>query len=124
MIIQLANIGAGFVLGAPQLKKIAGIREHVHKVHGKLELYRREMGMGEFALGVIALLHRAMVIDVPIWNFGSSYPQAIAAIAMGLLLAEHTFKKYPVSRDIVKILSPHAEWIGIAGIAVGFFSIL
>lgn len=122
MIIQTANIIAGFALAAPKLKEL-GAREHIANAEGRISGFRGSIGVIELALGAAALLERMGLVFFFAPSFGSSYPQAIAAIAMGLILASHLFDKFTAIHGLIGHLRDNAEWIGIAGMAVGLFSL-
>lgn len=123
MILQLANIVCGFLLAASRLKEF-GARETIEKLEAALSPYRARLGLAELILGILALVERLGVLHVPIPEFGSSFPQALPAIAMGLVLGADYFAKYPDIHARISQLKEHAEWIGILGIAVGLGSLL
>lgn len=123
MVIQTVNVVAGFVLAAPKLKSFGGA-EHITALEGRLNAFRGWIGVGTLALGIAALLERMMIVQLSIPSFGSSYPQALVAIAMGLILTENLFAKYPQFQGHIGRLKDHAEWIGLAGVAIGLGSIL
>lgn len=124
MIIQTLNIVSGFVLSAPKIKSFAGGgAEHVAKAESALSMYRGMIGIASVVLGVLALVERLGIFYFGM-RIGSSFPQAFAAIATGLLLAPHLFVKYPAIDAFIKKISPHGEWIGILAILVGLGSLL
>ncbi len=123
MIIQITNVAAGFVLAAPKLKTF-GAKEQIENLEQKLTTFRGTIGVVELVLGVIAFLERFGILWLDIPFFGASYPQALVAVVMGLILSANLFEKYPVFHEKIKILKENAEWIGLAGIAVGLFSII
>ena len=122
MIIQIANIVAGFILAAPRLKQWLTLSQ-VGEAEAKLSKFRGTIGMVELVIGVIALLVR-VGFPSPIYMLGASFPQAIAAIAIGLILSAEFFRKYPQVDQVVVKLEQHSEWIGLAGMAVGIGSII
>lgn len=121
-LMPVANVISGFVLGAPALKRIAGLHDHVHKLHTKVEPYTYIIGGGELALGVATLLDRLRIIYFP--SLGSSFPQAIIAILIGLLLLYPKLEAYPALAEFVKRFKPYEEAIGVTGIVIGLYRIL
>ncbi|MBI2120645.1 MAG: hypothetical protein HYT94_03415 [Parcubacteria group bacterium] len=102
MIIQLTNAVSGFVLSAPKLKELIGEKgaEHIASVETKLNAFRGAIGIGELVLGAVALVERII-------GNGSSFPQALIALACGALLAPHLFEKYPAARNMVEKMKPY-----------------
>lgn len=123
MVIQTTNIIAGFLLAAPKLKQF-GAKEQVEAMHGKLLAFSGVIGVAELVLGVLALIERMGLAYFPIPSFGSSYPQALPAIAIGLILSAHLFEKYPEIREVIGKLKVYEVSLGILGIAVGLGSLL
>jgi hypothetical protein len=123
MLIQTTNIIAGFLLAAPKLKELGG-REQVEAMHGKLLAFSGTIGIIELALGILALIERMGLAYFPIPMFGSSYPQALPAIAIGLILSAHLFEKYPAIRDFITKLKVYEISLGLLGVTVGLGSIL
>lgn len=124
MIIQTANIISGFLLAAPELKKL-GASEQIGKAETFLSSWSKPIGVIELILGVIALVERVTYATiVPFYYYGSSYPQAIIAILMGLLLASHLFEKNQFVREKIVMLRPYSAVVGIIGILIGLFSII
>ncbi len=123
MLIQTTNIIAGFLLAAPKLKQWGG-GEHVEGMHEKLLAFSGVIGVIELVLGVLALIERMGLAYFPIPMFGSSYPQALPAIAIGLILSAHLFEKYPTMHDFITKLKVYEIALGLLGIAVGLGSIL
>ena len=126
MIIQATNIVAGFILAAPKLKALVGggAKEQLEAAQTKLSGFQGTIGIVELILGVIALVERLSIAHFYIPSYGSSFPQAFAAIAIGLILSANLFEKYPSVHDFIGKLKVHSEWIGIVGIAVGAGSFL
>jgi len=109
MIIQIINIASGVAIVAQKQLAISPANQ-------------KTIGLIELVVGVAALISRIgspMLITV----LGASYPQAIAAILMGLLLAQSFFEPYPQIRSLIASLKPYGMWIGAAGIIVGLASI-
>jgi hypothetical protein len=124
MILQTANIVSGFLLATPKLKSYEGVRENVEKISAKLEPQRVKIGFLTLTLGIIGLFTRIGLIYPHIPMFGASFPQALPAIAVGLLLSESFFKKYPQIDAFIAKLKPHQVSIGIVGMASGTGSLL
>lgn len=124
MVLQTANIVAGFVLGASKLKEF-GAKEHIEKGEGHLAPFRNMIGIAILVLGVLGLLDRMgiMNIRIPFLGLGSSYPQALPAIAMGLLLSSHLFQKFTGLHTFIEKMRPYEGWLGIYGILTGLVSI-
>lgn len=129
MIIQTANIISGFLLAAPQLKTLVKSEQLVGNIgsaESTLSKWSKPLGIVELVLGVIALVERVSYSSfIPYYyNYGSSYPQAIIAILMGLLLASHLFEKNQFIKEKIEMLRPYSAGIGIIGILIGLFSII
>ncbi len=127
MIIQIANIISGFLLAAPQLKTLVKNKQvvgNISSVESTLSKWSRPIGIIELVLGVIALIERVTYATiVPFYYYGSSYPQALIAILIGLLLASHLFDKNQFIREKIVLLRPYSALVGILGILIGLFSI-
>lgn len=129
MIIQTANIVSGFLLAAPQLKTFTKSEQligNINSVESTLAKWTKPLGIIELVLGVIALIERVSYSSIVpyYYNYGSSYPQAIIAILMGLLLASHLFEKKQFIREKINLIRPYSAVIGIIGILIGLFSII
>jgi hypothetical protein len=124
MIIQITNITAGFLLSAPKLKELIGGKgaEHIVVAETKLNAFRGTIGVIELVLGVVALIDRLGILHIG--NLGASFPQALAALACGALLAPHLFEKYPAVQEQVKKMEPYTVWIGLVALFIGLGSIL
>jgi hypothetical protein len=123
MIIQIANIVSGFALAAPKLAEFGG-KEAIEKVHGAMMPHMKTIGVIELILGLVALIDRMGILTIPIMNLGSSYPQALPAILIGLVLGGGAFLKNEALSSFVTKLEPYRMHLGIIGIAVGLGSIL
>lgn len=122
MIIQIANIVSGFLLAAPKLKEW-GAKQQVEKAQSKLVVYSSTIGIIELVIGVIALLDRmGIIFYVP--SLGASYPQAIPAILIGLILSARRFEKHPSWKNFIVKISGYQIWLGLIGILVGLWSLL
>lgn len=123
MVIQVANTIAGFALAAPKLKEI-GAREQIEKAEAALLPYLKMIGVIELILGIVALIERISIASFYVPAFGSSFPQAFAALALGLILASSVVEDIQALRSTVATLKENAMWVGIIGMAVGLGSIL
>jgi|GEM_PF-1867704 len=123
MILQGVNIISGILLAAPKLKEWGMGPVLVH-VEPTLTRYRNGIGVASLVLGALGLIERVGVVDLPIPMFGASYPQALPAVALGLLLADKLRIKYPALASAALPLAPHALWIGLLGVTVGLGSLL
>jgi len=110
MIIQITNIAAGAAIVVQ--KQLAITPEN-----------QKTIGLIELVVGLVALISR-IGLPLPIPVLGASFPQAIVAILMGLLLAQSFFEPYPQIRSLIASLKPYEMWIGAIGIVVGLVSLL
>lgn len=128
MILPIANIVSGFVLSAPKLKEwFSKGEEDITKVEKAISKFSTHIGVVILILGVVGLLKRASLFGIMYdwnWHFGSSYPQAIIAILMGLLLCANFFAKWPAFHSKIVELRKYSEWIGILGILIGAGSLI
>ena len=123
MIIQIANIGAGFILAAPKVKQYVGKNE-IEKFENVIAPYLNHVGFIELGIGTLALLARLGITNFHISDFGASFPQAIPAILMGTLIATRFFDKYPNAKGYITKLEKYHVELGFLGIAVGVGSLL
>lgn len=123
MIMQILNIVCGSLLAAPKLKEW-GLGPAAERLEGWLGGVREKLGLALLVLGTLALIDRLGILDVPIPEFGASFPQALPALMLGLLLAAQFSEKYPVLGKFRRSLEPQAVWIGLLGVAVGLGSLL
>ncbi len=124
MVLQTANIVGGFLLSASTLKTF-GAKEYIEKGEGFFAPFRSIIGVAILVLGVIGLIQRLglIYINIPFFGLGASYPQALPAIAMGLLLASHLFEKFPGLHSLIEKMRPYEGWLGIYAILTGLVSI-
>lgn len=94
MIIQIANIGASFIIAAPKLKELVGPRE-IERLERVIAPYLNQIGLVELGIGVIALLTRMGIANIHISDFGASYPQAFPATATGAVIAVQFSRNIP-----------------------------
>ena len=122
MVIQVTNIVSGFLLSEPMIKKVIQ-HEGIPELEAKLARYSGTIGVVELILGCVALVERVLGLYlVPV--LGASYPQAIPAILMGLLLASHLFDSNPTMQGYIAKIRPYSGWVGLLGIAVGVGSLV
>lgn len=123
MILQVANIVAGFVLALPGLKDWGG-KESLEKIETRVHSMKENIGLVVLILGLIGLVDRLNLISFYIPEFGSSYPQALSAIVSGALLTLPKLERYPVIATQVKKLLPYTFGLGLLSISVGLGSLL
>lgn len=123
MIMQILNIVCGSLLAAPKLKEWR-LGPAAERLEGWFGSMREQFGLTMLVLGTLALIDRLGVLNVPIPEFGASFPQSIPALAIGLLLAARFSEKYPVLTKVRDALAPYTAWIGLLGMAVGVGSLL
>ena len=124
MILQTANIVSGFVLSSSKIKEHEQVRPLALRAEGFLLPIQEKLGFAVLALGVIGLLVRMGFVFLWIPMLGASFPQAIPAILIGLILTEAYWKKYPRVHEKVLLLVPHRVVIGFVGMASGAGSLL
>jgi hypothetical protein len=120
MILPIANILAGFLLAAPKLKEWF-LKQHIESTEGTLNKFRAPIGIIILLLGIVGLIKRMSLFGIMYewsWHYGSSFPQGIIAILMGLLLCANFFSKWPTLHVRIMGVSKYGEWLGILGILV------
>ena len=122
MLIQLANILGGALLAAPFIIRYV-THTSIDSFFKRISLYQAEIGVGVLLIGFLALIERLGIFFFNI-NLGSSFPQALPAIAVGLLLGYPLLKKFGFLESIVSSLERHKVAIGLAAIVVGVGSLL
>jgi hypothetical protein len=113
MILQILNIVGGAIVASekmPELKK-------------SVAPYEPRLGLVLIVIGLIGLLERLGIFNTGL-RLGSSFPQVIPLIAIGLLLAAPLLEKYPFLKKVTDALQPYSPWIGLAAIACGLGSLL
>lgn len=123
MILQVANIVAGFVLALPWLKDW-GSKEQLEKIETRVHSIKENIGLVVLILGIVGLVDRLNFVSFFIPEFGSSYPQALSAIISGSLLALPKLEDYPIISNQVKKLVSYTFGIGLLSISVGLGSLL
>ncbi|MEK9173922.1 MAG: MotA/TolQ/ExbB proton channel family protein [Patescibacteria group bacterium] len=123
MLLQLLNILMGVVVALPGLQK-RGLIQAQTEFEGKISSYVPTLGLIGLVAGVIGFLIRIDLLPIFISSLGASYPQAIPAILLGLLLAAPHFQKYQLLKQVSDKIRPYAFEIGIIGIACGLGSLL
>ncbi len=123
MLLQLLNILMGLVAALPGLQK-QGLLQSQTELEGKIAAYIPTLGLVGLTVGIIGLLIRMDILPIFISSLGASYPQAIPAILLGLLLAAPHFQKYDILGKASDKIKPYAFEIGLIGIASGLGSLL
>ena len=126
MILPIANVISGFVLGAPKLKEWFA-KKDIERAETSLNKFRGKIGVIILVLGIIGLIKRMSLFGIMYdwsWHYGSSYPQALIAIIMGLLLCANFFAKWPSLHTRIVKLNEYSEWLGILGMLVGIGSLI
>ncbi len=123
MIIQVCNIVSGFVLAAPKLAD-KGIRQQIENLSTKLDKYKIHIGWTTLVIGVTALLNRIGILPLGWSSLGSSYPQSIPAVLIGLVFCAKSFEKYPTLYKFIAWLTSHQFLLGLIGILNGLGSLL
>ncbi|MCC1484083.1 hypothetical protein [Winogradskyella immobilis] len=111
LLLPIANIAGGLLLGLATLDKWDGDKNFFNKIAGVLAPFQSVIG--------------GALIILPILNFSLL---AIVSIAGGILLLTHAFGKVPALeatlRKISDKLSPFKALIGIALLVIGLLNIL
>ena len=126
MILPIANIISGFVLAAPKLKEWFA-KHDIEHAEGALNKFRLPIGIIILILGIVGLLKRASLAGLSYeaaWHYGSSYPQALIAIVMGLLLCTNLFAKWPTLHSRIMTMNKYSEWLGILGLVIAIGSLI
>ena len=126
MILPIANIISGFVLGAPKLKEWFA-KKDIENAEASLNKFRGKIGVIILVLGVVGLIKRMSLFGIMYdwsWHYGSSYPQALIAIVMGLILCANFFTKWPSLHSRIVEMNKYSEWLGILGILIGIGSLI
>ncbi len=122
MITQIVNIGGGVLLSSSLIKEKLN-NQNVNNFFTNLTLHEAKIGIVVLVLGLLALIERLGIVYFGL-PLGSSYPQAIPAILMGLILGEPLLSRYAVLKSIITSLVPHRTLIGILGVLCGLGSLL
>ena len=113
LLLIIASISGGLLLGLATLDKWDGERDFFNKIAGKLAPFQTIIGV---ALIVLAFI-----------TFRISFLFSIIRILGGLLLLTHVFGKVPALetglRKLSAILMPFKAIIGIALIVIGILAI-
>ncbi len=122
-MFQLLNTAGGALAAAPMIKKYLPLEvaQKIGALEQRVNAYRGIFGIALMVIGAIGLLQRLDILWLGLG--GSSFPQSIALLAVGLSLAPHTFEKWPAVHAYAQKIEPYTEWVGIAAIAVGLGSI-
>lgn len=120
MVLQLANIIGGALLSSTFIKEKVKSPQ-LDALFAKAAPYEAGVGVVVFVLGVVGLIQRFGVFYV---FSGASFPQAIPAILVGLLLGVPFLGHYAFLKKATDALTPYATWIGLLGILCGLGSLL
>ncbi len=121
MIIQLVNILAGVLLCASYINQKV-THQTVAQAMRSIGLYQAEIGIITLIIGIIALLQRLGLFFG--FYIGASFPQALPAMAAGLLLGYPLIKQFGFIEPAVRALEPYREIIGVIAILAGLGSLL
>jgi len=128
MILPIANVVSGFVLSVPKLKEwFSKGSGDITTAESALNKYRTPLGVIILLLGLFGLIKRMSLFGIMYewsWHYGSSFPQSIIAILMGLILLAHFFARWPALHARIMQLEKYGDWLGILGILVGFGSLI
>ncbi len=122
MIMQIVNIASG-VVGASSLIQSKITHSEVDGAFEKVRPYEVWIGVGTFGFGLVALIERLGIIYFGL-PLGSSYPQALSALLLGLVLGAPYFERVAFLKKISTTLMPYRQWLGLIAIAVGLGSLL
>ena len=126
MILPIANFIVGFVLAAPRIKEWFA-KQSIEKVEEPLNKFRFPIGIIILILGIVGLLKRMSLAGLRYewsWHYGSSFPQALIAIVMGLLLCANFFTKWPTFHTRIMAMKKYSDWLGILGMLMSISSLL
>ena len=126
MILPIANIISGFLLAAPKLKEWFA-KKQIESAQGALHKFRTPIGLIVLLIGLLGLIKRMSLFGIMYewsWHYGSSFPQALAAIVMGLLLSANFFSTWPPIHSRIITMHKYSEWVGILGMVIGVGSFL
>ena len=117
MLLQLINIVCGILLIRDKIShpSARGLLSHILPFEAKI-------GVAALVLGLLGLVERLNIVyfDFPL---GSSFPQALPAIAAGLVLGAPYLKKLGINEQI-SILASFGMILGYICIASGLGSLL
>lgn len=122
MLIQLANMLAGFALAAPMFKHVLLPRE-MTVADNYLRRYHMDIGSMLLLMGLAAFADRAF-FHFDIVFFGATFPQAVTACLVGSMLAAELFSSQKPVKSILEGLRKHGEWIGFVALLIGFLSLV
>ena len=122
MIIQIANIIGGLVLSSDFISKRLGSTA-VDSFYKRALLYEAEIGVGVLIIGLLALIERLGIFYFNI-SLGSSFPQAIPALLVGVVLGEPLTRNLPGMARAADILAPYKGALGLVAILCGLGSLL
>lgn len=122
MIMQIVNIGGGALLSSSFIQE--KLNHHaVTDLYAKTKPFEAKVGVGIVILGLLALIERLGIFYFGL-PLGSSLPQALPAIATGLLLGAPYFEQYAFLKNIIATLTAYKVPLGILAILCGLGSLL
>ena len=122
MLIQLANIIGGVLLSAAFISQRLANKSADDTIR-RIQLYEAEIGVGVLICGILALIERLGIFFFNI-KLGSSFPQAIPAILVGIILGYPLLRQFGFLDGVVRALTPHRTLIGIIAFLCGLGSLL
>ncbi len=122
MILQIINIASG-VVGASSFIKDKITHADAHSALDTVRPYEAKIGLVTAVFGLLALIERLGLIYFNL-SLGSSFPQALPALLLGLVLGAPYFERIAFLKPIIAHLAPHRQWLGLIAIASGLGSLL
>ena len=122
MIMQIINIASGVVGASSSIKNVV-THTGVQSALDKTRPHEVWIGIVTVILGLLALVERLGFFYFDL-SLGSSFPQAIPAILLGLVLGAPYFEKFTFLKSIIATLMPYRQWLGFLAIACGLGSLL
>ena len=108
MILQIINIASG-VVGASSLIKDNVTHADTHNALDAMRPYEARIGVATAVFGL---------------PLGSSFPQAIPALLLGLALGTLYFERIEFLKKPITFLLPYRQSLGLIAIACGLGSLL
>ena len=122
MLLQIINIGSGLVASSTLVKDTLK-NDEVSKALDSTHSYEKWIGVAVLAFGILGLIERLGIMYFGI-QLGSSFPQALPAIATGLVLGAPYLERFAFLHSTIKALTPYRSWLGLLAIACGLGSLL
>lgn len=122
MLLQVVNIASGVVAASSLIKEQLKSNE-VNEALDQTKPYEAWIGIAILALGLMGLIERLGLVYFGL-SLGSSFPQALPAIALGLVLGAPYLERYSFLKPVIAQLTPYRPWLGLIAIASGLGSLL